>query len=365
MGKEVYAKTKEFVLETFNFKQEEAFDRKDDLDQYVSNVNEVVLGEDYKIKVESVMLDDNILTVNSLIEFNKEQSDNYYIQGLYIKGLKIGDRDVNIEKIAGGAGPVEEVSKVQYDLFEVHLTDEDLAELKNRKTLTIIGDGLVLKENGYPRTYGEKFNITLNNLKLDGIEENTKTGDLNIKLKDENNKVDYTIIGYKFNPFRQRIFAKSNIDFNKEENKDYINSNIRLCLEGENEKGEKIRFVGHYDVDGKGNYTNNIIFVVDSFYYDVEILEENFNRMVYNSKILKLNFHIEEMGYLKKEDIYKKIKEWVELDKYEKIRKSWDKEDWKEINKILEEGPENIQDGEFEDVVRDENIGEPFTIKLK
>ena len=79
-GREVLAKAKEFVLETFNIRQEEVLDSKVDLEQYVQNVDEMVYGDDYKIKFKSFMLHGNNLMITSLIEFDKEQNDDYYIQ---------------------------------------------------------------------------------------------------------------------------------------------------------------------------------------------------------------------------------------------------------------------------------------------
>ena len=131
MGKEVYAKTKEFVLETFNFKQEEAFDSKVDLDKYAQHIDKTIYGEDYKIKVNSVMLYGNELNITFLIEYDKEQNENHYIQGLWMTGMKIGDKDIDITKRGGGGGPIEENPKVKYEVFEFILKNEEAKLLED------------------------------------------------------------------------------------------------------------------------------------------------------------------------------------------------------------------------------------------
>lgn len=356
-GKEVYVAAREFVLETFNFKQEEAFNRKDNLDQYVYKTDKMVYGNKYKIKIDSVMLHGNELNITSLIEtdFKREESDSYYIQGLYLSGLKIGDKDIDITKRGGGGAPLVENPKAKYDLFEVKLTDDEVKLLQESKKITLLGEGLILKVNGVPKTYGDKFEIVLGDVKLNDIAKYNKKGDLNIKVKDEKNKINFTITGYDFNPLKQKIYAVSDSEIKEE-----------LYLEGTLDNGKKVSFNGHYN-----SQDNNIVFESDIYRFEnqggFQLYED-----IFNAKTMNLKMKIMEEGYFKNDEEKEKLIDnlfevYSEEDKKVLSKEYKIKELPKEERdiKIKEEMRKELDKEKGETIIRYEKIGKAFTIKIK
>lgn len=363
-GKEVYAAAKEFVLETFNFKQEEAFDRKDNLDQYVYKTDKMVYGNKYKIKIDSIMLHGNELSITSLIEtdFKREESDDYYIQGLMLSGLKIGDKDVDITKRGGEGGPLKASSKAKYEVIAFQLTDEEVKLLKESKKITLSGEGLVLKVNGDPRKYGKDFEFVLDDVELNDIAKLNKKGDLNIKVKDEKSGITYTITGYDFNPLKQKIYAKSD-----------IKGADTFKLEGVLDDGKKISFEGYYIDDDNFNPTNNIVFEANIYKFMNEGGFESYEEVL-NTQNMKLDLKIMELGLAEKMTEEEKrnminniLEDFTEEDKQDlykdfKIEKL--KEEERDI-KLKELLKKEFDKSEGETIIRYEKIGKEFTIKLK
>ncbi|QQK08494.1 DUF4179 domain-containing protein [Miniphocaeibacter halophilus] len=371
MGKEVYAKTKEFVLETFNFKQEEAFDSKAELDKYAQHIDKTIYGGDYKIKTSSVMLYGNELNITFLIEYDKEQNENHYIQGLWMTGMKIGDKDIDITKSGGGGGPIKENPKVQSDVFQYILTDDEVKLLEDSKKITLNGDGLALKVNGVPEVHGEKFEIVLDELDLENLKEQSEIIDLDIKLRDEENNVNYRITGYEYNPYKTKIYAELDEDVKNRDNESHRLNSREISLDGELNNGKKVHFNGHYTSDENYQPTDKIIFEIDMYQYEdrngIVSMEE-----LKDAKEITLNFNIVEedlVGNVSEEEKDKVITQIIERHGDE-FAKELDLENLtiaernKRIKEILVEDLKTL-DKSSNMIVRDENIGEPFTIKLK
>lgn len=372
-GQEVLAKTKEFILETFNFKQEEAFDNTMDLDEFSYHTDKMVYGEDYKFKISSVMVYGNELNITALIEFDKEQSEDFYIQGLWLSGLKIGDKDIDITKKGGGGGPLEENPKTKYEVFEFIISDEEVKLLEESKEITLTGEGLVLKQNGVPEIHGEKFEIVLNEVDLENIASKSEKTDLDIKLKDKKHNVNYTITGYEFNPYKTKIYVKSDYDIKNRDKDSYDVNSQEFSLNGKLDNGKRVSFYGYYTVDENYQPTNNMVFEIDmnkfQFMNGIKSLKE-----LRNAKEMTLNFNIVEnelLDNLSEKEIDESLKMLIEKngDEYALALEIEDmpiKERNKKLFEILKEDLNKSKNEEYSDIIiRDEDIGKPFTIKLK
>lgn len=98
---------------------------------------------------------------------------------------------------------------------------------------------MVLKVNGVPEAHGEKFELVLDEVDLENLKEESNKIDLDIKLKDEENNVNYRITGYEYNPYKTKIYAESDEDIKNIDNESYRLNSREISLDGKLDNGKK------------------------------------------------------------------------------------------------------------------------------